>query len=103
MPSCGPRLGTVDTVDAPAARVQVDDTAEILQMRGRLKDSERELARVGKVIIKWERKLGMPYVRDAKRDEALCGILNRLEFLVQNAPEVQGGALGSRDSTSSLG
>ena len=103
LPSCGPRLGTVDTVDAPAARVQVEDTAEILQMRGRLKDSERELARVGKVIIKWQRKLDMPYVRDARRDEALSDILHRLDFLAQNAPELQGGALGSRDSTSSSG
>ena len=62
-----------------------------------------ELARAGKVIIKWERRLGLPYVREAKRDEALNGILNHLECLVINAPVVHGGTSGGGDSTSSIG
>ena len=79
------------------------DNSELIPLQLRLRDSEKELARVGKVIIKWERRLGLPYVREAKRDEALNGILNHLEFLVINAPEVQGGTSGGGDSTSSIG
>ena len=72
--------------DVPTVREVMEDTGVTLQLQLRLKDSERELARVGKVLIRWQRRLDLPYDRDARRDEALVDVLRHLEHRAQSAP-----------------